>query len=114
MSQRTNTPALVLSGLRKRFGHIVAVDGIDLTVQAGEIVALLGPNGAGKSTALDLMLGLAPPDGGSVQVWGRKPADACRAGEVGALEQTGGLRLRHRPGADRRDAAHLAPSPAPR
>ncbi|MGI8752502.1 MAG: ABC transporter ATP-binding protein [Acidimicrobiales bacterium] len=91
MSQRTNTPALVLSGLRKRFGHIVAVDGIDLTIRAGEVVALLGPNGAGKSTAVDMILGLAPPDGGTVRVWGRKPADACRAGEVGALQQTGGL-----------------------
>ncbi|MDQ6784329.1 MAG: ABC transporter ATP-binding protein [Actinomycetota bacterium] len=91
MSQRTNTPALVLSGLRKRFGHLVAVDGIDLTVRAGEVVALLGPNGAGKSTAVDMILGLAPPDEGSVRVWGRKPADACRAGEVGALQQTGGL-----------------------
>ena len=91
MSQRTNIPALVLSGLRKRFGHIMAVDGIDLTIRAGEVVALLGPNGAGKSTAVDMILGLAPPDDGSVAVWGRKPADACTAGEVGALLQTGGL-----------------------
>ncbi|MDQ2727506.1 MAG: ABC transporter ATP-binding protein [Actinomycetota bacterium] len=91
MSQPTNTPALVLTGLRKRFGHIVAVDGIGLTIQAGEVVALLGPNGAGKSTAVDMILGLAPPDDGKVAVWGHKPADACAAGQVGALLQTGGL-----------------------
>lgn len=84
-------PALAVSGLRKSFGPIVAVDGIDLTVEPGEVVALLGPNGAGKSTAVDMILGLASPDAGSVRVWGRKPADACLAGEVGALLQTGGL-----------------------
>lgn len=83
--------ALELAGLRKSFGLILAVDDVNLIVNPGEVVALLGPNGAGKSTLVDMVLGLAPPDRGTVQVWGRRPADACAAGEVGALLQTGGL-----------------------
>lgn len=91
MTNHSGVAALELTGLTKRFGPIVAVNNIDLTVEPGEVVALLGPNGAGKSTAVDMILGLAPPNEGLVRVWGRKPVDACRAGEVGALQQTGGL-----------------------
>ncbi|MCU4185317.1 ABC transporter ATP-binding protein [Acidiferrimicrobium sp. IK] len=84
-------PAVELSGLRKAFGATLAVDGLDLVVPAGQVLALLGPNGAGKSTTVDMLLGLAPPDAGTVEVWGRPPGQACRAGLVGALLQTGGL-----------------------
>jgi ABC-2 type transport system ATP-binding protein len=87
----TEVPAVAITGLRKSFGPIVAVDGLDLTVPAGQVLALLGPNGAGKSTTVDMLLGLAPPDAGEVQVWGRTPAAACREGLIGALLQTGGL-----------------------
>jgi len=66
------------------------VRGIDLTIGAGETVALLGPNGAGKSTTLDMLLGLAVPDKGSVEVFGRSAAGAARAGKVGAMLQSGG------------------------
>ncbi len=89
MSQTTT--AVSLRGLRKRFASLVAVDGIDLHVAAGEVVALLGPNGAGKSTTIDMLLGLAPPDDGTVRIWGQPPARACQDGLVGALMQTGGL-----------------------
>ena len=84
-------PAIELQGLRKAYGTTVAVDGIDLTIQAGEVVALLGPNGAGKSTTIDIMLGLGRADAGSVQLFGRTPADAIDAGAVGAMLQTGGI-----------------------
>ena len=55
------------------------------------MVALLGPNGAGKSTTIDLLLGLGRADSGSVQVFGRTPAQAIAAGSVGAMLQTGGV-----------------------
>jgi ABC-2 type transport system ATP-binding protein len=72
-------------------GVIRAVRGIDVSVAAGETAALLGPNGAGKSTTIDMLLGLATPDGGSVSVFGRPPREAVDAGLVGAMLQTGGL-----------------------
>ncbi|MDB5512130.1 MAG: drrA [Enterovirga sp.] len=61
--------ALELSGLRKSFDR-PAVDGLDLTVRAGEFYALLGPNGAGKTTTLRMVAGLMRPDAGSVRVCG--------------------------------------------
>jgi ABC-2 type transport system ATP-binding protein len=72
-------------------GVITAVGGIDVSIAAGETVALLGPNGAGKSTTIDMMLGLTPPDRGTVTVFGKAPAEAIEAGAVGAMLQTGGL-----------------------
>ena len=50
--------------------------GIDISIAAGETAALLGPNGAGKATTIDMLLGLAKPDGGTVSVFGRAPRDA--------------------------------------
>ncbi|MEV8212850.1 ABC transporter ATP-binding protein [Leifsonia sp. NPDC077715] len=85
------TSAIRLSGLRKTFGSIAAVDGVDLTIRAGEVVALLGPNGAGKSTTIDLALGLARPSTGRVELFGAPPHDAIRAGRVGAMLQGGAL-----------------------
>jgi ABC-2 type transport system ATP-binding protein len=82
---------IVLSGLRKSFGGVRAVDGIDVAIDRGTTVALLGPNGAGKSTTIDMLLGLQTPDEGSVSVFGRPPADAVDAGDVGAMLQTGAL-----------------------
>ncbi|MCI4061359.1 ABC transporter ATP-binding protein [Micromonospora sp. R77] len=84
-------PAIELTGLAKRFGTVVAVDHLQLRVEPGEVVALLGPNGAGKTTTLDLLLGLARPDHGTVRLFGRTPADAVAAGDVAAVLQTGGL-----------------------
>ncbi len=68
-----------------------AVDGVDLLVAPGEVVALLGPNGAGKSTTVDLLLGLTCPDGGKARIFGRSPREAVAAGEVGAMLQDGAL-----------------------
>lgn len=59
--------------LRKKFGHTVALNGVDLQVRPGEIHGFLGPNGAGKTTTLRLLLGLLHSDGGSMQVLGMDP-----------------------------------------
>src|SRR5689334_20130071 len=80
-----------LTNLTKSFGPVRAVDGVDVEIEPGEIVALLGPNGAGKSTTIDMLLGLARPDTGTVSILGRSPEEAIRAGLVGAMLQTGGL-----------------------
>ncbi|AYD89540.1 ABC transporter ATP-binding protein [Actinomyces sp. 2119] len=85
------TPAVEATGLRKSFGRLTAVSGLDLTVTPGEVVAFLGPNGAGKSTTLDMILGLSSPDEGRARVLGRSPAAAVRDGAVGAVLQDGGL-----------------------
>jgi ABC-2 type transport system ATP-binding protein len=85
------TPTVALHGLTKRYGSVTAVDGLDLTIRPGEVVALLGPNGAGKSTTIDMLLGLARPDTGTARLFGMPPADAIAAGKVGALLQSGGL-----------------------
>ena len=80
-----------LKGLHKSFGDVRAVDGIDVSIGRGETVALLGPNGAGKSTTIDMLLGLLPPDDGTVSVFGKPPHDAVAAGAIGAMLQTGSL-----------------------
>src|SRR3954452_3501422 len=87
----TRVPALAVSGLTVRYGDVLAVDGLDLELEAGRTVALLGPNGAGKSTVVNAVLGLLRPAAGSVRVLGRAPADAIRSGAVGAMLQHGGL-----------------------
>jgi ABC-2 type transport system ATP-binding protein len=84
-------PAIRLRGLQKSFGPVRAVRGIDLTVHAGEVVAILGPNGAGKTTTIDMILGLARPNAGNVEVYGMPPMDAVSRGLVTAVMQTGGL-----------------------
>ena len=74
-------PALKISGLKKHFDR-PAVDGLELTIRAGEFYALLGPNGAGKTTTLRIVAGLLRPDAGSVEVFGidalRDPVAAKR------------------------------------
>ncbi|MEV0003056.1 ABC transporter ATP-binding protein [Micromonospora sp. NPDC050980] len=84
-------PAVELAGLTKTFGPVTAVDGLSLRITPGEVVAFLGPNGAGKTTTVDMLLGLARPDAGTVRLFGGSPADAVRHGRVAAVMQTGGL-----------------------
>jgi ABC-2 type transport system ATP-binding protein len=92
---KTTASGIRLQGLAKTFhtggSEIQAVRDVDLAVEPGETVALLGPNGAGKSTTIDMMLGLLPPDRGSVSLFGRPPARAIAEGAVGAMLQTGSL-----------------------
>ncbi|HXD61615.1 MAG TPA: ABC transporter ATP-binding protein [Lacisediminihabitans sp.] len=83
--------AVSARGLTKNFGRVRAVNGIDLEVQPGEIIAFLGPNGAGKTTTIDMLLGLTRPDSGTVSIYGQSPRSAIAHGLVSAVMQTGGL-----------------------
>ncbi|WP_030597767.1 ABC transporter ATP-binding protein [Kitasatospora aureofaciens] len=67
------TKTIILSGLRKTFGRTTALDGLDLTVETGEVHGFLGPNGAGKSTTIRVLLGLLRADGGSARLLGKDP-----------------------------------------
>src|SRR5919205_4487417 len=62
--------AIVVQGLAKRFGEVVALDGIDFQVPAGSVFGLLGPNGAGKTTAIRILTTILRPDGGRAEVLG--------------------------------------------
>src|SRR6476619_4766477 len=85
MSAPKADPLLRMEGVRKRFGATVALDGVDLEVNAGEVVALVGENGAGKSTLMKVLSGAHAPDGGRMFIDGapyapRDPLDARRGG----------------------------------
>jgi len=67
-----STP-VVATGLTKRYGDIVAADGVDLTVERGDVFGFLGPNGAGKTTSLRMLLGLIRPTSGNAELFGRDP-----------------------------------------
>jgi len=64
-------PALSCQGLTKRYGSLLAVDGLDLCIPRGECFGLLGPNGAGKTTAIEMLEGITTPDSGEIHVLGR-------------------------------------------
>src|SRR5437763_16677220 len=65
------TPALRLQGVRKNYGQVVAVAGVDLVVDEGEFFTLLGPSGSGKTTLLRLIAGFERPDAGRIELGGR-------------------------------------------
>jgi ABC-2 type transport system ATP-binding protein len=70
--------AISCDGLMKRYGDVVAVDGLSLSIRAGECFGLLGPNGAGKTTTVEILEGLNQPDAGAVRVLGRSWSDDGR------------------------------------
>jgi ABC-2 type transport system ATP-binding protein len=79
-------PPVEVRGLVKRYGDLVAVDDVDLTVEPGDVYGYLGPNGAGKTTSLRMMLGLIAPTAGSVRLFGRDPMRG-----IAALEGVAGF-----------------------
>ncbi|MET9795411.1 ABC transporter ATP-binding protein [Nocardiopsis alba] len=83
--------AIYITGLYKTYGPVRAVDGVELSIAPGEVVALLGPNGAGKSTTVDMVVGLTKPDSGEVRIFGRTPGEAIHEGMIGAMLQEGAL-----------------------
>ena len=82
-----NVPAQFTS-VRKNYGMVEALRGLDLTIGPGELVALLGANGAGKTTAVRTLLGLAKPTSGEVRVFGGDPREARSRTRIGALLQS--------------------------
>ena len=85
--------AITVRGLRKRYGEFTAVDGIELDVAVGEILAVLGPNGAGKTTTVEICEGYRIRDEGEVRVLGVDPAHGDRAWRerIGIVLQTSGF-----------------------
>jgi ABC-2 type transport system ATP-binding protein len=81
-------PPVEVRGLVKRYGDLVAVDHVDLTVEPGDVYGYLGPNGAGKTTSLRMLLGLIRPTAGTVRLFGRDPQLGVRAldGVAGFVE----------------------------
>ena len=89
----TREAALTVSGVRKSYGSVQALDGVDLTVRRGEVLALLGPNGAGKTTLTEILEGHRRRTGGTVSVLGHDPGDRPRdlRARVGIVLQGSGF-----------------------
>ncbi len=84
----SSQPPVEVRGLVKRYSDLIAVAGVDLTVEVGDVYGYLGPNGAGKTTSLRMMLGLIRPTAGTVALFGRDPQASVRAldGVAGFVE----------------------------
>jgi ABC-2 type transport system ATP-binding protein len=86
-------PAVVVEGLHKSYGETRAVDGIDLVIEQGEVLALLGPNGAGKTTTVEILEGYRRHDAGTVRVLGMDPQTGGRPlrEQIGVVLQEAGF-----------------------
>lgn len=86
------TPPLAqLRGVRKSYGNVIALDGVDLSLRGGEVLAMLGANGAGKTTAIALLLGLLAPDAGSAELFGQSPSLVGVRRRIGVMLQSAGI-----------------------
>jgi len=108
-----SAPPAELLGAVKRYGAVTALAGVDLRVRRGEVLALLGPNGAGKTTAVQLLLGLLPPDAGTARVFGRDPRRPANRVRLGAMLQISKVPETLRVGEHLRLAASYYPAPLP-
>lgn len=100
-----------LSGAVKRYGQLTALDGVDLVLHRGELLAVLGPNGAGKSTSIGLLLGLIRPDGGRAELFGLDPQQIDARRRIGVMLQSAMLPLTLRVGELLRLVASYYPHP---
>jgi ABC-2 type transport system ATP-binding protein len=93
MTDDTRGPQAVaeLQGVHKRYGKVDALQGVDLRLQPGELLALLGPNGAGKTTAVSILLGQRHPDAGLARLFGRDPTQPAARRPVGVTLQESGF-----------------------
>ncbi|QDW66982.1 ABC transporter ATP-binding protein [Luteimonas granuli] len=91
MTHRFDIPLASLEGAHKRYGRTLALDGVDLELHGGQVLALLGANGAGKTSAISLLLGLVAPDAGEVRLSGRAPGTLAARRGVGVMLQSGAL-----------------------
>lgn len=80
-----------LRGARKAYGKVQALDGIELDIHPGELLAVLGPNGAGKTTAIGLLLGLVRADAGDVTLFGQPPQQLSARRRIGVMLQSAGI-----------------------
>jgi ABC-2 type transport system ATP-binding protein len=87
MTENLSTPAISTQNLRKQYGKKVAVAGLSLTVERGEVFGFLGPNGAGKTTAVKMVLGLVRPTSGEARLLGAAPGDWRARRPVGFLPE---------------------------
>ena len=84
---KSTTALATLRSVRKTYGKLAALDGFDLTVNKGELLALLGPNGAGKSTAISMLLGLQSPDQGEARLFDHPPQEIDGRRRIGVMMQ---------------------------
>ena len=87
----SSLPLARLQGVCKRYGTVPALNGVDLELHPGQLLALLGPNGAGKSTAVGLLLGMDQPDAGSARLSGLPPQSLAARRSVGVMLQSAGI-----------------------
>ncbi|AEF41316.1 ABC transporter ATP-binding protein [Hoyosella subflava] len=81
------SPIMRVRDVTRRYGDVVAVDGVSLDIAPGELVGLLGPNGAGKTTLINLLVGLRRPDSGTVELCGGNPRDEATRQAIGVTPQ---------------------------
>ena len=84
-------PAIVTDTLVKRYGSVIAVDGLSFTAERAKVTALLGPNGAGKTTTIEICEGFRKADGGTARVLDLDPADSSLRARIGVMLQSGGV-----------------------